>query len=109
MLISKIIRRADDLLMWRCPGCKTAHAIRAKSLTEGEAPGPSWDWDGNCDKPTFFPSVKVSYDGKDAGVDGAPPAVCHSWVRDGQIQFLEDCTHTLAGQTVDIPGWESGR
>jgi hypothetical protein len=33
------------------------------------------------------------------------PVVCHSFVTDGRIQFLEDCTHELAGQTVDLPEW----
>ena len=28
---------------------------------------------------------------------------CHSFVTDGRIQFLADCTHPLAGQTVDLP------
>lgn len=23
-----------------------------------------------------------------------------------QLQFLGDCTHALAGRTVDLPGWE---
>ena len=31
--------------------------------------------------------------------------VCHSFVTDGRIQFLGDCTHKLAGQTVNIPEW----
>ena len=31
--------------------------------------------------------------------------VCHSFVTDGRIQFLADCTHALAGQTVDLPEW----
>lgn len=52
----------------------------------------------------------VTYNGADAGeldADGfrAPPAVCHSFIRDGQIQFLSDCTHALAGQTVPLPAW----
>ena len=29
--------------------------------------------------------------------------VCHTFVTDGRIQFLSDCTHALAGQTVDLP------
>ena len=33
------------------------------------------------------------------------PFVCHSFVVNGQIQFLPDCTHALAGQTVPIPDW----
>lgn len=28
---------------------------------------------------------------------------CHSFVRDGQIEFLSDCTHALAGKTVSLP------
>jgi hypothetical protein len=33
---------------------------------------------------------------------------CHSYVRDGKIEFLNDSTHKLAGQTVplpDMPDW----
>ena len=29
--------------------------------------------------------------------------VCHSFVRAGQIEFLGDCTHEFAGQTVPMP------
>lgn len=29
--------------------------------------------------------------------------VCHSFVTAGRIEFLPDCTHALAGQTVDLP------
>jgi hypothetical protein len=28
--------------------------------------------------------------------------LCHTFVTDGQIQYLGDCTHALAGQTVDL-------
>ncbi|WP_369598655.1 DUF6527 family protein [Sinorhizobium meliloti] len=69
-------------------------------------PGLRWRYNGNPDAPTFTPSVLVTYDGSDAGKDGAPPAICHSFVADGRIQFLSDCTHALAGETVDIPDWE---
>jgi hypothetical protein len=31
---------------------------------------------------------------------------CHIFVRDGKIQFLNDCTHELAGKTVPMePLW----
>lgn len=32
-----------------------------------------------------------------------PPYVCHSFVRNGRIEYLGDCTHHLKGQTVDLP------
>lgn len=78
---------------FHCPGCGTEHHVRG------------WAWNRSRDTPTFSPSVKVTYNGSDAGVDGAPPAVCHSFVTDGKIRFLEDSTHDLAGQTVDLPDW----
>jgi len=31
--------------------------------------------------------------------------VCYSFVTAGRIQFLSDCTHILAGKTVDLPDW----
>lgn len=34
------------------------------------------------------------------------PMICHSFVIDGRIQFLGNCMHKLAGQTVDLPDWE---
>jgi hypothetical protein len=33
------------------------------------------------------------------------PKVCHVFIKAGMIQFLGDCTHALAGQTVPIPAW----
>lgn len=99
--LSKKLRNVEGggLVFW-CPGCDGAHQIR-----HGDGPGPRWGWNGDAERPTFTPSVLVRYDGADAGRDGAPPAVCHSFVTDGQIQFLGDCTHALAGQTVDLGDW----
>ena len=70
-----------------------------------EARDGAWAWNGDPLRPTFQPSVLVTYDGADAGQDGAPPRVCHCFVVDGQMQMLSDCTHALAGQTVPIPAW----
>jgi len=42
----------------------------------------------------------------DADTPDGIPSVCHSFVTDGRIQFLTDCTHALAGQTVDIPDFD---
>jgi len=99
--LSPILRNVEGgRLMWRCPGCQSAHQI-----AHGAGAGPRWGWNGDVVRPTFTPSVLVRYDGPDAGRDGAPPAVCHSFVVAGQMQFLGDCTHALAGQTVPIPDW----
>jgi hypothetical protein len=77
--------------------------------------GPNWTFNGDYDRPTFSPSIKVTghqvirdESGKWTGewardaAGNAVPSVCHSFIRDGQIQFLGDCTHTLAGKTVPL-------
>lgn len=81
-------------------------------------PAAGWSWNGSVDKPTFMPSVLVTgmqtvrdesgrwTGGWKMGADGKPlPRVCHSFVTDGRIQYLGDCTHELAGQTVDMVPW----
>ena len=90
----------DNGLMFWCPGCNRAHRI-----AHGAGSGPRWSWNGDAERPTFSPSVLVTYEGSDAGIGRAPPAACHSFVTDGRIQFLSDCTHALSGQTVDLPPW----
>ncbi len=70
-----------------CPGCKCDHPFTV---------GPNgWTWNGSMDKPTFNPSLLCNQD--------TPTDRCHSFVRDGMIQFLGDCYHELKGQTVEIP------
>ena len=96
-----------------CPGCKEPHIILIGR----------WSWNGSGDAPTFHPSVSVKNghysDLHKAGEDcwctynkehpEAPSTfkcgICHSFVRDGQIEFLGDCTHELAGKTVQLPDY----
>lgn len=84
-------------LFFRCPGCNRDHAVRVDGTEE-----PRWEWNGSMDKPTFRPSVLTWLE----EVDGQPLRRCHSFVTDGKIQFLSDCHHALAGQTVDLPEYE---
>ncbi|ORE91017.1 DUF6527 family protein [Aurantimonas sp. 22II-16-19i] len=93
-----VLRTGEDgALFFHCPGCTSRHMIMV-----GAGAGPRWSFNGDFDRPTFDPSVNVTYPGPDAGIGGAPPTVCHSFVRDGEIQFLGDCTHALSGQTVPL-------
>lgn len=79
----------DGSVAFECPGCGSLHRI---------IPG-RWEWNNRLDRPTFSPSVLVTWTYGDSREERR----CHSYVRDGQIQFLSDCTHALAGQTVDLP------
>lgn len=91
--ISEVLRAAEgDYLLFWCPGCNMAHQIRHG--------GPGrWRWNGDAVRPTFSPSVLVTWEEGPART----PRVCHSFVEDGRIRFLADSTHALAGQTVDLP------
>ncbi|MGN7292355.1 DUF6527 family protein [Rhizobium sp. SAFR-030] len=100
-LSSKLRSSVDGGLIYWCPGCNGAHQVMV-----GDGAGPRWGYNGDPELPTFTPSVLVTYNGRDAGISGAPPAICHSFVTGGRIQFLGDCTHELAGQTVDLPDFE---
>jgi hypothetical protein len=83
-----------------CPGCKEMHVIPTKPHERG------WDFNGNEASPTFGPSILVHEVTKIDGTIFSPR--CHSFVRDGRIQFLSDSGHALKGQTVDLPDVESG-
>jgi hypothetical protein len=80
---------------WRffCPGCDCSHIFTS-----------AWSFDGDLESPTISPSVLVRgvADAFGDPPDGTP-TVCHSFVRAGNIEFLTDCTHALAGQTVPLP------
>ncbi len=93
ILSPKLAKGLPDQPIVFCPGCKEIHRFDSR-----------WEWDGDVDKPTFSPSMLVtSPDHKDKNKQ-----VCHSFLKKGIWQFLNDCTHKLAGQKIplpDLPDW----
>lgn len=92
---------------FHCPGCGRDHFLctaEANHYLDGEK-GPIWGFNGDMDKPTFTPSILTTlpWHNEDGSVTNH---VCHSFVTDGKIQFLNDCTHQMAGQTVELPEME---
>lgn len=61
---------------------------------------PIWGFNGDVDKPTFTPSLAVLSATRIS--NEYTEMRCHSFIRDGQIQYLPDCDHELAGQTIDM-------
>ena len=88
----------DDMLKFWCPACQEAHwvAVGPKSVWPNTL---IWQFNGDCEKPTINPSLLVRYP-----MPGGEKR-CHSFIRDGKIQYLGDCTHGMAGKTVEIPDW----
>lgn len=103
--LSAILSRSDHQLFFMCPGCRYWHGV---NVDHDER--PRWGWNGSVDRPTFTPSILVrtgrAVDPCHQPEEGDPPEICHSFVTDGRIQFLADCTHALAGQTLDIPPFD---
>jgi hypothetical protein len=118
-MLSPILRSVEGgrVSFW-CPGCDEPHAIAVHP-----APSAVWRYNEDPNKPTFSPSILMrsghfvpgqegrncwcTYEERTGNTlpKGVGCSVCHSFVTDGRIQFLGDCTHALAGQTVDIPEW----
>jgi len=82
-----------------CPGChaqlKVDHPDNPKAWENAALHCFSTNvhgFNGDMDRPTLTPSLLCK----------GQASVCHSFVRDGRIEFLSDCTHPLANQTVDL-------
>ena len=74
-----------------CKGCDMFHDV----WTENEGyEHPIWDFNQDIDKPTISPSIFVyTYTNQK----------CHSFIKNGMIQYLNDCTHELKNQTIELP------
>lgn len=88
-------------IRFQCPGCEEAHVLPTKPHERG------WDFNGDFARPTLAPSILVYSHKEYREIDGKMQVVdtprCHSFVREGRIEFLSDSTHALAGKTVDLP------
>jgi hypothetical protein len=72
------------LVTFDCPGCGWHHTLN-----------DTWkiEWAGG--KPSVTPSVLTKWGGNKENL-------CHLFVKEGMIQYLEDCTHEMAGKTIKM-------
>ena len=90
-------------LGFNCIGCDCMHFINDEKTNQQG--GPIWGFNNNFEKPTITPSIlfvvrtknPITYEWD------IEKKRCHSFITDGKIQFLSDCTHKLAGQTIELP------
>lgn len=95
--------RAGDILIGyavECPACAaddagSMHLFYVNMYDDK----PGWTFNGNFEKPTFRPSMMARCT---LGPEKREHR-CHSFVTDGKIQYLGDCTHALRGKTIDLP------
>ena len=84
------IKKHKDKIYFLCPGCNQEHVI-----------DKTWEFNGDLEKPTISPSILVSGYRFGEGNEQIPFR-CHSFIIDGMIRFKSDCTHDLAGKTVEL-------
>lgn len=125
MTVLEPISSADgtpaQYVMFTCPGCGQSHCLGVGS----KATGPKWTWNGSTEKPTLTPSILAqspsmslqarernreffAFYGRFMTREELPYDllnVCHSFVTDGMIMFLSDCTHPHKNQTLPLPKW----
>jgi len=114
--VSAKLRRTTDGYSYWCQGCEEVHGVR----TDG--PNAIWGFDGNLEAPTFTPSVLTmsghyvsshkpgdkcwctfAVEFPTRAATAPKCSRCHTFIRGGMVQFLGDCTHALAGQTLPLP------
>jgi hypothetical protein len=96
-----------DSLMFVCPGCSAGGprgfiGLHMLPVNTTSLDRPSWEWDGNLDKPTLSPSILTR------GGIGGKKAIYHSFLKEGIFEFLKDSTHPLSGKKEpipDLPDW----
>jgi hypothetical protein len=107
-----------------CPGCNEEHHVWVNGSKLPN--GANWGFNNDFNAPTFTPSIVIRSGHFVPGFNKDKDScwctynkehpdepvsfecgVCHSFVKNGKIQFLNDCTHKLAGQTVELPEIES--
>jgi len=108
--MAKVRRQGTANWLYWCQGCEEYHQVN-----------DTWQFDGNLEAPTFSPSVLVtsghfvsSHKPGDKcwctyAVEYPKRPVsfkcrrCHTFIRNGMVEFLSDCSHALAGQTLPVP------
>lgn len=117
-LSSKLYEIRPGSYMHYCPGCKHRHVI---NTIKSNCCGDKWIYNNNPEFPTFTPSICISVNHPDfvnheiVGIGIKQTAsnkfffiherkiICHYFITDGKLIYLNDSHHFLAGQTIDLP------
>lgn len=104
--MSEVLRKINEnqYIFW-CEGCQSHHYLQVSGV-------PKWDWDGDLVRPTANPSflcrstepvTDAEVEAILSGVNVEPKTrVCHFFIKKGNMEYLNDCTHKLMGQTVPM-------
>lgn len=111
--MAKIKDYGKGALGFYCPGCGHQHVYYVNSEYWTQTTGKQgWTFNNDFDKPSFTPSLLNrwgKYVDPDFVEDPDFPnssGICHLFVTNGMIEYCGDCTHELAGKTIELPDVE---
>lgn len=84
-----VSRHGTRQIEWRCPGCRRWHYLsRTQTFGLLAYGGAIYKWNESDFRPTIEQPMRHSGDG------------CFYTMRQGRLQFSDECTHDLAGKDV---------
>lgn len=91
MAATKVIAVADDSgWIIYCFACGCGHKFNRKQ----------WQFNGDYVLPTFSPALRWRVPPNP--LSNQHEHICHCTIRDGKIEYADDCTHAMAGMTYDL-------
>jgi hypothetical protein len=88
----KIKKVAPSHYYMYCPACDTIHSFG------------DWGFNGDYDdKPNVEGSLKTHPKYFPDHPNHGKDILCHLHIRNGQIIYLGDCTHSMVNTTIDLP------
>ncbi|GAB6119728.1 DUF6527 family protein [Dysgonomonas termitidis] len=91
MKFREVKEMGEGVYEFYCQGCRCRHHVWTNKDSR-----PCWDFNGDTDRPTISPSILVTYPTPSGN------RICHSFIKDGRIQYLADCSHELREQTLEL-------
>lgn len=95
MAVSKLV---GTRLQFLCPACDETHEV----VVSQEGVTTPWVWNGSLLQPTITPSIRVTRR-EWLSEESYNTHVCHSFVTEGLIHYLDDCTHPKRGKILGLP------
>lgn len=93
--------KVPSTLYFMCPGCREFHSIHTD---REDINGARHILTGTLERPTVSSMISRQIEKFNTSKHAANHEYrCNSFILDGNIRFLENCTHSLAGKVVELP------
>lgn len=88
ILSRRLIQPRPGWIAHWCDACQMLHELPTQHSNES----CHWEWDGQTHRPTLSPSIRTEC-----------TQVCHYYLREGWLHYLNDSSHAYAGRVIALP------